>query len=94
MFRIYNLQELQRLRKLLAAFDNSTVHFPLDIFRDEAKVSAFPFGENEQEAYALSYDYGEVVFESAVGPGNRRLTARANEQNFEALCAEIVEILA
>lgn len=58
MFRIHNRQELQRLKKLIGAFDNSTVAFPLDIFRNEEKISAFSFGEDNNETYVCTKDWG------------------------------------
>jgi hypothetical protein len=89
MFRIYNLQELQRLRTLLAAFDDHeyddlNTSFPLDIFRNEKVISAFEFGENCKKTYAYTTGLRAPAVETSEGP-DLRVKASQAEGEYDSL---------
>lgn len=83
MFRIYNLQELQRLRCVLKHFDEVSTTFPLDIFRTEEAISAFPYGEKVEIIYSLTVD-GRLP--KLVTDSGEDMRAKAREDEAEFYC--------
>lgn len=61
MFRIHSLEELQRLKKVIGAHNNSTVKFPVDLFRDAGTVAILQFGEKFKDCYSYTVDGGAVI---------------------------------
>jgi len=84
MFRVHNLQELQRIRKLLGAHDNSTVDFPVDIYRTATRISAFQYG-SDSEFYTYMNAQGGVQMESSEGTTDHRASRAKEELEYERI---------
>lgn len=88
MLRIYNSDELKRILKVLSAHDNSTVKFPIDLFKDSQKVAVLQYGEENSTVYSYTSVDGEAVIESNEGRVNHRSGWLRREREFRELMKE------
>ncbi len=83
MFRIRDMDELKRVLLLLESLDNSTVKFPVDIYRDAIQVSAVQRGASHRCAYVYTDAEGRAVLEGTVYNIDLVHTLQAMEKEFE-----------
>jgi len=83
VFRIRDMDELKRMVLLLRSLDNSTVKFPVDIFRDAEEISAVQCGDSHRSAYAYTNADGRSVMEGIVHARDLLHSLRAMEEQFE-----------
>lgn len=65
MFRIHDIDELKRMIMIIGAHNNSTVKFPIDVFKDASEVAVIQYGSSKT-AYSYTRN-GHADF--AVGEG-------------------------
>ena len=83
MFRIHNLEELERLRKLVNRLDDD-LKFPVDIFRSAKEISAMEYGEDHKEVYTYTNEDGLTVFEGSTCSENARSGHEFAERGYDS----------
>jgi len=68
---------------LLGALDNSTVKFPVDIFRDAEVISAVQRGKSYRSVYTYTNVEGRAVIDGPVHAGDLLPALRGAEKQFE-----------
>jgi len=91
MFRIRDMDELRRMILLLGALDNSTVKFPVDIFRDEEQISAVQCGKNYRCAFTYTNVDGRAVMGCPIHARDLLHSLHAREEQFEKGLEEALE---
>lgn len=92
MFRIRDIDELKRITVLLRSLDNSTVKFPVDVFRDAEQVSVVQCGERHRSVYTYTDAEGHAVIDGPVHATDLLYALRAMEEQFaEELEEEQIE---
>lgn len=82
MFRIHNLEELDRLRKLVNRLDDD-LKFPVDIFRTPERILAMEYGENHRQVYSYTTEDGCTVFEGSECSENIRSAFQQVERVYD-----------
>lgn len=98
MFSIYSLEELQRIRKLLGAFDNSTVQFPIEVYRTKDRISGYQCGSNsedytytvDQKTFYGSSDTNILNSINALGPIEQRIAREKEALEYERTVADTI----
>jgi len=84
MLKIRNRDELRLLRRLLGAFDNSTVPFPVTVFRNETTVAAIMDGNDHRQVRAKMREGRPHVTISDI-KGNARAAWERRDAEYEAI---------
>jgi len=83
VFRIHNLDELERLRKLVNRLGDD-LKFPADIFRSAKEISAMEYGEDHKEVYTYTGEDGRTVFEGSECSENLRSGHELAERGYDS----------
>lgn len=83
MLTIRDQAELRRFRKILSAHDNSTVAFPLTLYRDTGQVAVFQSSGFYAHVYAYTKD-GKAKMRLATDSKESREAWEKREKAFEA----------
>jgi len=83
MFRIHNLAELDRLRRLVNSLGDD-LKFPIDIFRTAKEISAMEYGEDHKEVYSYTTEGGRAVFEGAECSDDIRSAHQLAERKYDS----------
>jgi len=84
MLEIRDQNELRRFRKILTALDNSTVAFPVTVFRNETTVAAIMDGNDHRQVRAKMRDGRPHVTISDI-KGNARAAWEQRDAEYEAI---------